>query len=233
MIGDRYPDADIMGQRGHWDDATRRVVLDRVHNVPAFQFFDAPQQRTLEALCARVIPQAHKPPSRRVPIAPWIDQLCQEAQTTKTVEGFRFDDMPPLPTAWVWGLAGLDETAQALFGQLFADLGGSQQDEVLRALRAGGRRIGWGSFESGDAEASRPPPGAVWQRMPAARWFVYVALRQISGVYYAHPYAWDEIGFGGPAYPRGYFALSHGAPEPWEAEERQSEETERRGKADS
>ena len=46
---------------------------------------------------------------------------------------------------------------------------------------------------------------------------MYIALRQITGVYYAHPYAWDEIGFGGPAYPRGYFALNHGAPEPWEA----------------
>jgi hypothetical protein len=44
-------------------------------------------------------------------------------------------------------------------------------------------------------------------------------LRQITGVYYAHPYAWDEIGFGGPAYPRGYFALNNGAPEPWEAKE--------------
>ena len=44
----------------------------------------------------------------------------------------------------------------------------------------------------------------------------YVALRQICGTYYAHPYAWDEIGFGGPAYPRGYFALNNGAPEPWE-----------------
>jgi hypothetical protein len=30
-------------------------------------------------------------------------------------------------------------------------------------------------------------------------------------VCYAHPYAWDEIGFGGPAYPRGYGALNFGA----------------------
>ena len=40
-----------------------------------------------------------------------------------------------------------------------------------------------------------------------------------DGAYYAHPYAWDEIGFGGPAYPRGYFALNNGAPEPWEPRE--------------
>ena len=55
--------------------------------------------------------------------------------------------------------------------------------------------------------------------MPAKRWWIYIAVRQITGVYYAHPFAWDEIGFGGPAYPRGYTALNFGAPEPWESRE--------------
>jgi hypothetical protein len=37
--------------------------------------------------------------------------------------------------------------------------------------------------------------------------------------YYSHPWAWDEIGFGGPAYPRAYTRLERGEPEPWEVEE--------------
>ena len=197
MLRDRYPDSDILGQRGHWDDATRRVVLDRVHNVPPFAHFGPPRRATLEALCARVIPQSHRPPGRRVPIAPWIDRNCVEG----TADGFRFDDMPPNDRAWDWGLEGLDQAAQALFGGWFVDLDGHRQDAVLQAIRAG------------------DPPGQVWQRMPARRWWIYIALRQITGIYYAHPYAWDEIGFGGPAYPRGYFALNFGAPEPWEARE--------------
>ncbi len=196
-IEDRYPDANILSQRGHWDEATRRVVMDRVHNVPAFQYFNQAQQAILEALCARVIPQGHKPPNRRVPVAPWIDQYCAEGG----LEGFRFDNMPPLAEAWDSGLQGLDQTAQSLFQTGFASLDGERQDQVLESIRGGN------------------PPGEVWQRMPAYRWWVYIALRQITGVYYAHPYAWDEIGFGGPAYPRGYFALNHGEPEPWEARE--------------
>jgi hypothetical protein len=196
-LRDRYPGADILAQRGHWDTATREVVLDRVHNVPPFRTLDTPQQATLAALCARVIPQGHRPPARRVPIAPWIDQhLGADA-----VEGFRFDDLPPNRDAWLLGLAGLDQAALAQHGADFAALDGARQDMVLEAIRTGN------------------PPGEVWQRLPARRWWIYVALRQISGVYYAHPYAWDEIGFGGPAYPRGYMALNHGAPEPWEARE--------------
>ncbi len=197
-IHNRYPDADILAQRGHWDEATRQVVMDRVHNVPPFRHFNPQQRAALEALCARVIPQSHRPADRRVPIAPWIDQNCGR----NVVDGFRFDDMPPNSVAWEWGLQGLDQTAQALFGQVLADLDGEAQDKVLNAIRAGS------------------PPGEVWQRLPARRWWISTALHQISGIYYAHPYAWDEIGFSGPAYPRGYAALNFGAPEPWEPREK-------------
>ena len=194
---DRYPGYHVLDQRGHWDDATRRVVMDRVHNVPSFRHFNPEQQATLEALCARVIPQWDLPPEHRVPLASWIDQNCSR----QTLEGFRFEDMPPNAEAWEMGLKGLDETARALFDGPFAQLEGPKQDQVLETIRGGN------------------PPGEVWQRLPARRWWTFVALRQITGVYYAHPFAWDRIGFGGPAYPRGYFALNHGAREPWEVDE--------------
>lgn len=198
MIENRYPDADVLAQRGHWDKATRDVVLDRVHNVPGLTHFSGERRRTLEALCERVVPQQQRPDDRRVPIAPWIDAHCSSEQ----LDGFRFDNMPPNPEAWERGLDGLVQSARSLFARAFAELGGESQDEVLRRVRDG------------------DPPGEVWRTLPAKRWWRYVALRQILGVYYAHPFAWDQIGFGGPAYPRGYLALNHGAPEPWEPREK-------------
>ncbi len=196
-LRDRYPDQDVLAQRGHWDDATRRVVLDRVHNVPRFRFFDDHQRDALEALCELVMPQAHRPPNRRIPIAPWIDDRCYYDKT----DGFRFDDMPATPVAWRWGLEGLDQAAEAERGSNFSSVALADGDRVVQAIL-------------GD-----DPPGAIWKVMSPRKWWSFVAVRQITGVYYAHPYAWDEIGFGGPAYPRGYFALNFGAPEPWEAEE--------------
>ena len=198
MIPNRYPQADSLAQRGHWDEATRKVVLDRVHNVPAFSFFDEHERDLLQALCDRVIPQDHRPSDRRVPIAPWIDQRCAH----RVVDGFRYDDMPPQEVAWRRGLAGIDEAAHRMFGHSFTELNHSLQDQVLQRVRRG------------------DPPGDSWKGMPVHRFWVGMALRQIAGAYYAHPYAWDEIGFPGPAYPRGYFALNHGAREPWEAKEK-------------
>ena len=34
-----------------------------------------------------------------------------------------------------------------------------------------------------------------------------VCMRMILAAFYSHPWAWNEIGFGGPAYPRGYMRL--------------------------
>ena len=44
-------------------------------------------------------------------------------------------------------------------------------------------------------------------------------LGKVVSVYYAHPSAWNEIGFGGPASPRGYVRLGFDQRDPWEAEE--------------
>ena len=47
-------------------------------------------------------------------------------------------------------------------------------------------------------------------------------MRDICEQYYAHPWSWNEIGFGGPAYPRGYAAFGNpklGEEEHWEGKE--------------
>jgi hypothetical protein len=40
-----------------------------------------------------------------------------------------------------------------------------------------------------------------------------VVMRAILSAFYSHPWAWNEIGFGGPRYPRGYMRLAAGRPE--------------------
>ena len=41
-------------------------------------------------------------------------------------------------------------------------------------------------------------------------------MRDTLAAFYSHPWAWNEIGFGGPAYPRGYARLGVGLSEAWE-----------------
>ena len=195
-----YPGYDVMApdKWAHdWDPKTRRVVLDRLRDVPARGFFSPAEYATLEAVCARLLPQDDRPAHLRIPIAPFVDQRLHEGSGN----GYRYEDMPWDNVAYRCGLAGIDETCQALFGgKRFVDLEDRQQDAVLAALEDG------------------QPPGATWRELPARRFFRNL-LQDVVEVYYAHPAAWDEIGFQGPASPRGHIRLALGKRDPWEAEE--------------
>lgn len=179
-----------------WDDKTRALVLDRVRNVPPYRFFRPDEVEVLEALCAQVMPQEDRPPRERVPIAPWIDERLFKGEG----EGYRYEDMPPDAEVYRLGLAGTDQAAHAMFGSSFASLSDARQQEVIR-------RIADGS-----------PPGDAWRRLPSAR-FVHKLVNDVISNYYAHPAAWAEIGFSGPASPRGHIRLGLGKRDPWEAEE--------------
>src|SRR6185437_16780100 len=88
----------------------------------------------------------------------------------------------------------------------YVDLPQLQQDLVLQVIHDG------------------KPAAAklIWKQMSIGRFWLLLMQDAIE-VYYSHPWAWDEIGFGGPAYPRAYTRLERGEPEPWEVEEERYE----------
>jgi hypothetical protein len=55
-------------------------------------------------------------------------------------------------------------------------------------------------FAAGKLEGLEIDPSSAWS----------VVMRGALGAFYSHPWAWNEIGFGGPAYPRGYMRLQPG-----------------------
>jgi len=57
------------------------------------------------------------------------------------------------------------------------------------------------------------------QGMPSHSFFKHRVVHDVTSAYYAHPTSWNEIGFGGPASPRGYVRLALDQRDPWEASE--------------
>ena len=181
-----------------WNDQTRRVVSRRLREIPPRRFFDESEWNIAEAIAARIIPQPDRA-AAAVAIVPFIDERLYE----KRGKGFRYADMPPASDAWRRGLAAIDDESRTIFARPFVELTDHERDDVLR-------RVQKGSVAS-----------ALWQSLPPRRFFVTVLLDDIVGEYYAHPDAWSEIGFGGPASPRGYVRLGFDQRDPWEAEKRQ------------
>jgi hypothetical protein len=197
-----YPGYRTLSQQKFWDAKTREVVLDRINDVPPIRFFTQEQARLLETVCAHVLPQDDRGPANIIALVPVIDKRLYENRH----DGYRYADMPPDRDAYVLGLEAIDEIAHHLHGCGFVQLGPSERDEILKSLHDG-----------------RPAAGhRIWQQMPVHR-FWQMLVQDCVEVYYAHPWAWDEIGYGGPAYPRAYVRLENGAPEPWESDEHRYE----------
>lgn len=197
-----YRGFSTLAQQKFWDAKTREVVFDRVGNVPAYRFFDPQSARFLEVICARILPQDDREEAKRIPVAPQIDKRLYE----NIHDGYRYENMPPDKEAYRLGLQAIDEMARSRYERGFVDIGLHEQEEILKSLH--------------DDKPS--PDNPIWERMPAQRFWTILA-GDCAEAYYAHPYAWDEIGFGGPAYPRAYMRLERGEPEPWEKNERRYE----------
>ncbi|MCK9918131.1 gluconate 2-dehydrogenase subunit 3 family protein, partial [Microbacteriaceae bacterium K1510] len=58
----------------------------------------------------------------------------------------------------------------------------------------------------------------IWAKVPQKDFFTRM-LYDIVSAYYSHPLVWSDIGYGGPAYPRGYVRVEKGLVDPWEAKQ--------------
>lgn len=197
-----YPGYSTLSQQAFWDKATRDLVLKRVHEVPEIRFFTSDECAAMVAIADRVIPQDDRDDEHKIPIVPFIDERLY----VNKIDGYRYATMPSDQDAYRLGIQAIQAIADHLYVKKFQELRSDQQDYVLETIHD-----------------EVPPAGdQLWERMPVRR-FWQMLLNDCVTVYYAHPWAWDEVGFGGPAYPRGYMRLRHGEPEPWEVREQRYE----------
>ncbi|HTU84231.1 MAG TPA: gluconate 2-dehydrogenase subunit 3 family protein [Solirubrobacteraceae bacterium] len=186
----RYPDFNVLDEVDHWDEVTRRVVLGRIENVPPIRFFTSEEAATLGAFCDVLLAQDAEP---KIPVLNMVDAKLFAGE----LDGFRFADMPDDRDTWRRVAAGLDAAA---VGRGSIDFAGASWEIQNRIVEA---------FAAGDLH------GRVWDELPPSRAWKVVTRGALSA-FYSHPWAWNEIGFGGPAYPRGYARMGVGQRESWE-----------------
>ena len=182
MIG-RYPEYDVLESADTWDQATKKVVLARLEPHGPLQFFDAAQEPVLRAFCDTVMAQDKEP---RVPVAEFVDDKLAAGR----LDGYQYEDMPDDGQTWQIVLAGLDHTAaeRSAADGGFAAASLSTREAIIDDLANGALS------------------GGPWDQVNVSRaWSV--CMRAILAGFYSHPWAWNEIGFGGPAYPRGFMRL--------------------------
>lgn len=197
----RFEGFDVLDQAHAWDPVTAGTVLSRLAPMPPLRFFDPAHEAVGRPMLDLLLDQREEP---RVPVFEMIDQRLAEL----TTDGWHYEDMPTDPAAWTSSLEGLDEDARVRHGLGFADCDELAQTQVMQAVADLG--------------------SDTWHGMPASRvWSLWT--RYACSAFYSHPWVWNEIGFPGPAYPRGYknrFVRSGetGALEPFEVHDQHPED---------
>jgi hypothetical protein len=186
----RFEDFDAVAQSDHWDDETKAVVFSRLAMKPPVAFFTPDEEAGARALLDRLLGQDDEP---KVPVLELIDARLLRHEG----DGYRYHDMPDDWDAWKRSIAALDEDAVRSYHRGFAELDALRQKHLIERVR------------------SAPDS---WHGMPGKRVF-QLWMRYATTAFYSHPWAWNEIGFPGPAYPRGYKALGLDRREPFERRE--------------
>jgi hypothetical protein len=191
-----YPGYDVLAKRDtpSWNDRTREVIARRLATPGVPRFLTAFEWAVADALCRRIVPQPGE--ADAVPLVALLDAKLLADHG----DGFRVAGMPYMREAWRAGLKAIDAEARARHGRGFPDLFDVEQDALLAAMQRG---------EAG---------GPHWPFDPQT-FFERRILVDLPGLFYATPKAWNEIGFGGPASPRGYVRLDGDRRDPWEAAE--------------
>ena len=127
-----------------------------------------------------------------MPVLALIDHRLATGET----DGWHYDDLPEDGRAWRETLAALDADARRAYsGRGFAHLIDDERTPLVQTVQDLGSNT--------------------WHGWPAAHvWSLWT--RYACTAFYSHPWAWNEIGFPGPAYPRGYLNPGVNALERWE-----------------
>jgi len=192
----RFPGFDVLDQVDAWDDVTAGAVLGRLALPGALAFFTPPEVAVAAPLLDLLLAQDCDP---RVPVLALIDARLAVGET----DGWHYDDLPEDGQAWRESLGFLDDDAKQAHSRGFAELISSEQALLIQAVQD----------LAGD--------GKSWHGWPASRvWSLWT--RYACTAFYSHPWAWNEIGFPGPAYPRGYLNPGVNSRERWEVADQHS-----------
>ncbi|HJQ44547.1 MAG TPA: gluconate 2-dehydrogenase subunit 3 family protein [Jatrophihabitantaceae bacterium] len=186
-----FPGFDVLAEVDQWDVVTAGVVLARLALPEHLAFFTPHEAGVAGPLLDLLLAQDGDP---RVPVLALIDERLARGET----DGWHYDELPEDGDAWRDSLRHLDEDAVAEYELDFAHLDHSAQASVVAAVQ------------------QRAADDKQWRGVPAKHiWSLWT--RFACTAFYSHPWAWNEIGFPGPAYPRGYLNL--GGREHWEVAE--------------
>jgi hypothetical protein len=190
-----YPNFNVMDEEKQWDLHTRKIVGKRTdtQSFYSLQYLTEQESNTLFELCAILLDD------ERNPIISFIVHHFDSTLAASIGESQRKDGVPKQTILLREGLALLEKACSDVYGGSFGSLKEETKTEVVNNLMHG-------NFTLKSDQITIPEKD-----------FIHNISSEATAAYYSHPTIWSEIGYAGPAYPRGYVRTELGLTDPWEA----------------
>jgi hypothetical protein len=164
---------------------TTRVLQARLSPASGISILDHQQRRVLTAVAARLLPQEDR--AEPIELVDTFDRLLASGAG----DGWRYADLPDDAAMIEQGLVATDALAMARHGAEFAALPSNAQDVLLHDIQS--------ELFANDE----------WPTTSASLWFEEL-LAGLVEIYYAHPFAAEEIGYAGMADAQGWQTIGPG-----------------------
>ncbi|MCH5586051.1 gluconate 2-dehydrogenase subunit 3 family protein [Shimazuella sp. AN120528] len=188
-----YPSYDVMKAKDEWDDHTQQIVSKRLEPTASYSFLTKKEAAMLQQICGQLTGD-----ERESLIFYILDHMDQTLHSS-IGEGQRKVGAPKAKELLRSGLEALEQTSQEKYELSFVQLDKKAQQQLLTQLS---------KEQAFTSKRSSIPQKELFKKL----------LTMTLEAYYSHPLVWSEIGYGGPAYPRGYVRTQLGQLDPWEAQ---------------
>lgn len=192
-----YPSFNVMDEHDAWDDHTQSIVNARLSPSKQNRFLNAQEIELLTVICGLLMNDFSSDVLLFV-----VDHIDKTLQSSRG-ESQRKAGIPSVKELIRNGLRSLETSAKNNYSASFLTLDPIVQNELVQA-------IGQGNMV----------PNLDWNGDLQQAFFQKVMSLTIES-YCSHPKVWSEIGYAGPAYPRGYVRTQLGLLDPWEAKTEQ------------
>lgn len=191
MAPSHYPGFDVLAEQLEWDETSRNTVVKRLQpDAPTFLRPD--ELEGVRAVATNLLYES------RAEVLDFVVSHIDKQLSSPLGESERKATLPPQDVLVRRGLAALNGAAMGLEGQPFVGCKPETQAHLLQTLQKG--------------KAPLPDEFADVQQKDLFKKLLLLCVDAFA----SHPTVWSEIGYPGPAYPRGYYRIERRRHDPWE-----------------
>jgi hypothetical protein len=187
-----YPNYDVLEQKKEWDPTTQSVIDHRLNEVNT-SFFSPDERKLLQTFIELVFP------SHLGDVTINVIAILDQRFATKKISGYAKGTNKLKVDIIRKGMKNVESHMYSKHQTTLFELDKKVQQEYIHSLKENQGYLN------------------VWQDVPPALFFKTLT-EVIIPIIYSDPAIWSKIGYGGPAFPRGYYAMGPNQFDQWEAE---------------